>query len=170
MRSPFSRRCFVQQGSLAVLALAQASVFSATPASKIQISRVRGVQADALAELVAFIAGEVGKSVPGAALIASRNAAQMAEAKAQGQAPVHQSWGLGPLLRGPLPKGEAWFGFRDVKNPAVFGHAGIDTVIGTGDPEKQVALFFATTDSPNPKPKTEELRNGVTNRILAAVG
>lgn len=93
-------------------------------------------------------------------------------ARAERRAPAHEPWGLGPLLRGA---GEAapslgWFGFANQPSPGVFGHAGIDTVIGVADMTTGIALFFATTDSPKPPEKTVPLRNGVTDRVFSAMG
>ncbi|MGV3722842.1 MAG: serine hydrolase domain-containing protein [Actinomycetota bacterium] len=96
---------------------------------------------------------------------------QIDEARAAGKAPTHEPWGLGPLMRGPGPKagGHDWFGFRDQASPGIFGHAGIDTVIGVADPVGKRALMFITTQSPPTSPKTVELRNGVVNRAFAAL-
>lgn len=89
-------------------------------------------------------------------------------ARAAGTAPVHEPWGLGPLLRGPGPKsgGHDWFGFRDQPSAGVFGHAGIDTVIGVADPLGERTVVFITTQSPPSAEKTVALRNGVVNRTL----
>jgi CubicO group peptidase (beta-lactamase class C family) len=96
---------------------------------------------------------------------------EIAQAVAAGQPPAHDPWGLGPLMRGEFPKSGShdWFGFRDQASPGIFGHAGIDTVIGVADPATEVALFFVTTHSPKPPEKTVPLRNGVTNRVFAAL-
>lgn len=96
---------------------------------------------------------------------------EMAEARAAGKAPLHEPWGLGMLLRGDGAAGgsQAWFGFQNQTAPGVFGHAGIDTVIGVADPESQTALFFVTTDSPKPAEKTVPLRNGVTDGVMATL-
>jgi CubicO group peptidase (beta-lactamase class C family) len=98
-------------------------------------------------------------------------ARQIAEARAAGKEPAHETWGLGPLIRGDVPKngGHDWFGFGSRKSPGIFGHAGIDTVIGVADPETQIALMFITTDSPKPPEKTVPLRNGVTDRVFEAL-
>lgn len=96
---------------------------------------------------------------------------EIQKALAAGTRPVHETWGLGPLVRGE--RGEIgaydWFGFRDQTTPGIFGHAGIDTVIGVADPSTGSALFFVTTDSPKSSEKTVELRNGVTNRVFTAL-
>jgi CubicO group peptidase (beta-lactamase class C family) len=96
---------------------------------------------------------------------------EIAAAVAKKQTPKSDFWGLGWLLRGEgPPQGAAWFGFRDAKSPRVFGHAGIDTIIGVADPSKDIALMFHTTRSPKSSAETVRLRNEVTNRVLAAVG
>ncbi len=88
-------------------------------------------------------------------------------ARRQKRQPAHEPWGLGILLRGADPAGgNAWFGFRDQNSPGIFGHAGINTVIGVADMNTNRALFFATTGSPATDEITIELRNGVTNRVM----
>lgn len=96
---------------------------------------------------------------------------QIDEARAAGKAPTHEPWGLGPLMRGPGPKGGGhdWFGFRDQTSAGIFGHAGIDTVIGVADPVGKRALMFITTQSPPSSEKTVALRNGVVNRVFEAL-
>jgi CubicO group peptidase (beta-lactamase class C family) len=98
-------------------------------------------------------------------------AAEIREARDAGKAPVHEPWGLGILLRGEGPKagGHDWFGFRDQTSPTIFGHAGIDTFIGVGDPSTGKALVFVTTNSPKSAERTVALRNGVTNRVFEAL-
>ena len=87
----------------------------------------------------------------------------------RGEQPKHENWAVGWLLRGEAPGGgSGWFGFRDQNNPAIFGHAGIDTVIGVADPATDVAFMFNTTRSPKSAEETVRLRNEVTNRVLAA--
>ncbi len=88
-----------------------------------------------------------------------------------GKAPTHEPWGLGILLRGKGNKtgGHDWFGMGEQSSPTVFGHAGIDTVIGVADIMNGNVLFFASTDSPNPQGQTVYLRNGVTNRVFAVL-
>lgn len=95
----------------------------------------------------------------------------IAQARKEGRAPMYQTWGLGPLVRGDRTETspQDWFGFRDQTSPTVFGHAGIDTVIGVADPATGNALFFVTTDSPKTPEKTVALRNGVTNRVFTAL-
>lgn len=86
--------------------------------------------------------------------------------------PNHDAWGLGFLLRGegPATGSHAWFGFQNQNAPTVYGHAGIDTVIGVGDPITGNALVFITTNIPKPAEKTVPLRNGVTDRVFSALG
>lgn len=89
------------------------------------------------------------------------------QAVAKGKTPKHEFWGLGWLLRGTAD--ESWFGFGNVASPKTFGHAGVDTVIGLADPERDVALVFLTTASPGESATTMRLRNTVTNKVMAAV-
>jgi CubicO group peptidase (beta-lactamase class C family) len=98
-------------------------------------------------------------------------AAQIESAVVQGKAPSHETWGLGILLRGKGAKngGHDWFGFGDQTSKEVFGHAGIDTVIGVADYKTGNALVFISTNSPTPEAKVVPLRNGVTNRVFAAL-
>jgi CubicO group peptidase (beta-lactamase class C family) len=76
-------------------------------------------------------------------------AAQIDQAVKAGKTPSHEPWGLGILLRGPGPAtgGHLWFGMGQVKTPTLFGHAGISTIIGVADPERDAALVFLTTDA-----------------------
>ncbi|NUQ69546.1 MAG: beta-lactamase family protein [Chthonomonadales bacterium] len=96
---------------------------------------------------------------------------EIAAARRDGREPAHEPWGLGPLLRGTGSAAPSlgWFGFMNQSSPGVFGHAGIDTVIGIGDRRSGVALFFATTDSPKPPDATVPLRNSVTDRVFEAL-
>jgi CubicO group peptidase (beta-lactamase class C family) len=98
-------------------------------------------------------------------------AQEIAAAHAQGIQPKHENWAVGWLLRGdgPFQGGGGWFGFRDQTNPQIFGHAGVDTVIGVADPATGVALMFSTTQSPPSDEETVRLRNEATNRVLATV-
>lgn len=93
---------------------------------------------------------------------------EIAAALAAGKAPAHEPWGLGPLLRGngPANGGHQWFGFANQTSATVFGHAGIDTLIGVGDLKRQVALVFATTNSPKPADRTIPLRNQITDSVF----
>lgn len=97
---------------------------------------------------------------------------EIAAARAAGEKPRHESWGLGPLLRGvgPAEGGHQWFGFANRAEPGTFGHAGIDTLIGVADPKRRVAFLFATTDSPRPSDRTVPLRNRVTDGVFAELG
>jgi CubicO group peptidase (beta-lactamase class C family) len=96
---------------------------------------------------------------------------QIDAARVAGKPVTHEPWGLGPLMRGPGPKGGGhdWFGFRDQTSAGIFGHAGIDTVIGVADPVGKRALMFITTQSPPSSEKTVSLRNGVVNRVFEAL-
>jgi CubicO group peptidase (beta-lactamase class C family) len=103
-------------------------------------------------------------------------AREIEQAVAAEKTPVHDSWGLGPLLRGtgPAAPGLAWFGFVNQTGPRIFGHAGIDALMGVGDPDQDLAIVFMTTNSLNwPEQGTPEkvvpLRNGVTDRIYQAL-
>jgi CubicO group peptidase (beta-lactamase class C family) len=99
-------------------------------------------------------------------------AGEIAAAQAAGKTPQYESWGLGPLLRGtgPVNGGHQWFGFAHQTEPGIFGHAGIDTLIGVGDLKRQVAFVFATTNSPKPGDKTAPLRNKITDLVFAELG
>ncbi|MCC6489298.1 MAG: beta-lactamase family protein [Candidatus Hydrogenedentes bacterium] len=92
---------------------------------------------------------------------------QIDEAKKAGRTPVHEYWGLGWLHRGDAK--ESWFGFGSEASPETYGHAGIDTVIGVADPTRGLALAFVTSGSPGNAAATMRLRNGVTNRLIAAL-
>ena len=96
-------------------------------------------------------------------------AREIAAARAAGAAPKHEPWGLGPLLRGggPACGGHKWFGFFNQTAPGIFGHAGIDTLIGVADLQSRVAFVFATTNSPKPSDKTVEVRNKLTDLVFA---
>jgi serine-type D-Ala-D-Ala carboxypeptidase len=99
-------------------------------------------------------------------------AREIAAARAAGDKPKHEPWGLGPLLRGDGPACDAhkWFGFYNQKSSGIFGHAGIDTFIGVGDLKSRVALVFATTNSPKPAEKTVIVRNKATDLVFAELG
>ncbi len=82
---------------------------------------------------------------------------------------VHEPWGLGWLIKRDLK--DHWFGFGQATCPQTFGHAGIDTVIGVGDPGRRLAVAFLTTGSPNPSgTSASRLRNTVTDLVVEAVG
>lgn len=93
---------------------------------------------------------------------------EIAVARAAGKSPEHEPWGLGPLLRGHGPACGAhnWFGFQHQNSPGIFGHAGIDTLIGVGDLKSRVAFVFATSNSPKPPDQTVVLRNQVTDLVF----
>ena len=97
-------------------------------------------------------------------------AREIAAAQAAGETPKHEPWGLGPLLRGTGPACEAhnWFGFHHQTSPGIFGHAGINTFIGVGDPKLRVALVFTCTNSPKSAEQTCLVRNKVTDLVFAA--
>ncbi|MDQ1256393.1 MAG: Beta-lactamase protein [Candidatus Hydrogenedentes bacterium] len=96
---------------------------------------------------------------------------QIADAIAKGQQPVHESWGLGWLVRGTSPTCGAahWFGFGDSTSPTLFGHAGVDTIYGDGDPARQLAYVFAMTGKPRDAEESTRLRREVSNRLQAAL-
>lgn len=93
---------------------------------------------------------------------------EIAAAYDAGKSPEHETWGLGPLLRGsgPANGSHKWFGFANQSAATVFGHAGIDTLIGVGDLKSRLAFVFATTNSPKPANKTIPLRNSVTDSVF----
>jgi CubicO group peptidase (beta-lactamase class C family) len=99
-------------------------------------------------------------------------AKEIAAARAGGESPKHETWGLGPLLRGDGPPigAHKWFGFANQASSSVFGHAGIDTFIGVGDLRSQKAFVFATTNSPKPSDQTVVVRNKVTDLVFAELG
>lgn len=82
---------------------------------------------------------------------------------------AHEPWGLGWLIKRDLK--DHWFGFGQSTCPRTFGHAGIDTVIGVGDPERHTAIAFVTTNSPNPSgANTSRLRNTVADLVVEEIG
>lgn len=91
------------------------------------------------------------------------------EAIVRRAAPAHEPYGLGWLIRAHL--GEHWFGLGKRTSTRTFGHAGIDTVIGVGDPERALVIAFLTTDSPQPSDdNTVRIRNTVTDRVVCDIG
>lgn len=98
-------------------------------------------------------------------------ARQIADAVAAGHKPAHESWGLGWLLRGTQPECPAgpWFGFGDGKSPTLFGHAGVDTIYGDGDPARELAYVFVMTGKPKDAAESTRLRREVSNRLQDAV-
>ncbi len=111
-----------------------------------------------------------GGSWRGKTLLKPATMAELHKVQYPGKSATHEPWGLGFLLRGPEKAGggHGWFGFQNQSEPRVFGHAGIDTVIGVADPVRQLALFFVSTDSPKPQEQVVPLRNGVTDRCFSA--
>ena len=98
-------------------------------------------------------------------------AKEITAAREAGKSPRHEPWGLGPLLRGPgaACEGHKWFGFYNQTSSGIFGHAGIDTLIGVADPATGIALVFATTHSPKDSATTITLRNSVTDLVLGGM-
>ena len=98
-------------------------------------------------------------------------ASQIAEAVTAGRAPAHEPWGLGWLVRGTAPRCDAgaWFGFGDAATPTLFGHAGVETVYGVGDPARRLAFVFVTSDKPRDADETPRLRREVSNLLQQAV-
>ncbi len=98
-------------------------------------------------------------------------AVEIAKAVADGQPPAHEPWGLGWLVRGTAPKCGAahWFGFGDSKSPTLFGHAGVDTVYGVGDPARQLAFVLIMTGKPKSADESTRIRRQVSNLLQAAV-
>jgi len=95
--------------------------------------------------------------------------AQIARAESEGVPRVHSPWGLGWMIRRNLGA-DHWFGLGSITSPQTFGHAGIDTVIGVGEPERQTAMAFITTNSPNPSgPNTARIRNTVTDLVMGDI-
>jgi CubicO group peptidase (beta-lactamase class C family) len=91
----------------------------------------------------------------------------IAAAKARGESPKHENWGLGWLIRGD--DGPGWFGLGTITSPRTFGHAGIGTVIGVADPDTGLALAFLTTAPPEKDEDTIRVRNRVTDLVAAAL-
>lgn len=91
-------------------------------------------------------------------------AAEIQAALDAGETPTHEYWALGWLTRGATTTG--WFGFGDQASPESFGHAGISTVIGIADPERDMAWAFLTTNSPADDGYTTALRNTVSNKLV----
>jgi len=98
-------------------------------------------------------------------------ASEIAVSVAAGNAPAHEHWGLGWLIRGNGDTcGSAhWFGFGDFKSPTLFGHAGVETVYGVGDPARQLAFVFIMTDRPKNAEESTRLRREVSNLLQDAV-
>lgn len=90
---------------------------------------------------------------------------------AEGRSPAHEPWGLGWLVRGTAPKCGAgpWFGFGDSKSPTLFGHAGVDTIYGVGDPARDLAFVFAMTGKLSTADESTRIRREVSNLLQEAV-
>jgi CubicO group peptidase (beta-lactamase class C family) len=90
---------------------------------------------------------------------------------AAGRSPTHEPWGIGWLVRGTAPKCDAgpWFGFGDGTSPTLFGHAGVDTIYGVGDPARELAFVFAMTHKLPSAEESTRLRREVSNRLQDAV-
>jgi hypothetical protein len=59
------------------------------------------------------------------------------------------------------------FGLGTVTSPRTFGHAGISTVMAVGEPDRQAAPAFITSDAPNlPGLSTARIRNAVTDLVM----
>jgi CubicO group peptidase (beta-lactamase class C family) len=98
-------------------------------------------------------------------------AAEIAKDAAAGKPIRHENWGLGWLLRGPggRPPAAHWFGFGDHASAAMFGHAGIDTIMGVGDPALDAGYAFVITKSIGDERKAGLLRKEVANRFFEAL-
>ena len=97
-----------------------------------------------------------------------QHAAAIQAARAAGREPGHEPWGLGWLLRDEM--GPHWFGFGQLTAPETFGHAGIDTVLTAAEPRARLTISFLTTDSQKDPDQVTRIRNGVTDRVMEAVG
>ncbi len=96
-----------------------------------------------------------------------RYAEEIAAARAEGKQPQHEPWALGWLTRGASTEG--WFGFGRLTSERAYGHAGIDTVMGVADPERDLAITYVMTNSPVPSEDAGRLRDTVTNLVVAAL-
>lgn len=92
---------------------------------------------------------------------------QIAEAEKEGRKPSFEFMGLGLGQRGTTTS--SWTGFGSRVSDRAFGHAGIGTVMGIGDPVSGLALMFMTTDEPKKGKDVVAIRNGVTDRVAAAL-
>jgi CubicO group peptidase (beta-lactamase class C family) len=104
-------------------------------------------------------------------MLAVQYADTIAEAVAAGKTPAHESWGIGWLVRGTAPTcpGGPWFGFGDGTSPTLFGHAGVDTIYGVGDPARGLAFVLVMTAKLPSAEESTRLRREVSNRVQAAV-
>lgn len=90
-------------------------------------------------------------------------------AEKAGRGRGHAPWGLGWMIRRHWGADHS-FGLGTVTSPRTFGHAGISTVMAVGEPDRQVALAFITTDTPNTSVLTAaKLRNTVTDLVMEAI-
>lgn len=92
---------------------------------------------------------------------------QIEQARAAGQPPTHETWGLGWLLRGtneadwPTNIVNWWFGLGAHGSPATFSHAGGASCLGIADPATGVAVAVVATETP-------ETMDAVTLRTAAS--
>lgn len=94
---------------------------------------------------------------------------EMVRAEQAGVDREHAPWGLGWMLRRHWGADHS-FGLGTVTSPRTFGHAGISTVMAVGEPERQVALAFITTDAPNtPGSTVARLRNTVADLVMGEI-
>lgn len=83
------------------------------------------------------------------------------------RAPDHEPWGLGWLLKRGLS--DHWFGFGELASARTFGHAGIETVLGVADPERDLGIVFLCTRPPEPAGDNATvicIRNMVTDLVV----
>jgi CubicO group peptidase (beta-lactamase class C family) len=87
---------------------------------------------------------------------------EILQAQTRKETAAYEPFGLGWKLK--LNQTGDWFGLGNRTAEGAFGHAGIDTVIGVGIPQKNLAIAFATTGSP-PKPHVSRIRNTITDMV-----
>ncbi len=93
---------------------------------------------------------------------------QIQAAIQSGSPRMHEPWGLGWLKK--RDEENHWFGFGPSPCERSFSHAGIDTVLGLGEPKQQLAFAFVTTNSPQPDHSaTCRVRCTVTELIMEAI-
>ncbi|MDX9975243.1 MAG: serine hydrolase domain-containing protein [FCB group bacterium] len=103
-------------------------------------------------------------------MLSVQYAGEIAKAVAEGKTPTHEPWGLGWLVRGPATcPPNYWFGFGDSKSPTLFGHAGVDTVYGVGDPARELAFVFIITEKAKSAEEATRLRRETSNLLQDAV-
>ena len=94
--------------------------------------------------------------------------AQIARSQKYGEPRAHEPWGLGWMIRRDVV--DHSFGLGRATSPQTFGHAGIDTLISVGEPERQIALVLIITDSPNENRTSYPImRNMVTNLVMEEI-